>query len=128
MRAAATKVTTDRPVRIGSVPIGSGRAVLIAGPCAVEPDYVETAQLVAALGVDVLRGSAFKPRTRPESFQGMGRAGLELIAEARVRTGLPVVTDVLPAEDIAKVAAISDCIQLGSRNIQNTRLPVEAAE
>jgi 3-deoxy-7-phosphoheptulonate synthase len=75
MSAAATTVTTDRPVRIGGVPIGGGRAVLIAGPCAVEPDYVATAEMVAALGVDVLRGSAFKPRTRPDSFQGMGRAG-----------------------------------------------------
>src|SRR5260370_27303370 len=106
MRAAATAVTTDRPVRIGSVPIGSGRAVLIAGPCAVEPDYVETAQLVAALGVDVLRGSAFKPRTRPESFQGMGRAGLELLAEAKIRTGVPVGTEILADEDVSLVAGL----------------------
>src|SRR5260370_6700966 len=106
MRAGGTAVTTDRPVRIGSVPIGSGRAVLIAGPCAVEPDYVATAQLVAALGVDVLRGSAFKPRTRPESFQGMGRAGLALIAEARIRTSVPVVTEDLPAEDVSLVAGL----------------------
>src|SRR5258708_9457191 len=98
MRAAATKAPTDRPVRIGSVPIGSGRAVLIAGPCAVEPDYVETAQLVAALGVDVLRGSAFKPRTRPESFQGMGRAWLERTAEARAHTRIPAIASVLTSD------------------------------
>ena len=128
MRAAATTVTNDRPVRIGSVPVGSDRAVLIAGPCAVEPDYVETARMVAALGVDVLRGSAFKPRTRPESFQGMGRAGLELIAEARVRTGVPVVTEVLTAEDVPLVAAVADCLQIGSRNMQNFRLLVAAGE
>src|SRR5258708_34962820 len=118
MRAAATKAPTDRPVRIGSVPIGSGRAVLIAGPCAVEPDYVETAQLVAALGVDVLRGSAFKPRTRPESFQGMGSAGLELIAEARVRTGVPVATGVLAAEATALVSAVADSLHIGSQTRQ----------
>ncbi len=98
MRAAAATVTNDRTVRIRSVLVGSRRAVLIAGPCAVEPDYVETARMVAALGVDVLRGSTFKPRTRPESFQGLGRAGLELVAEARVRTGVPVVTEVLAVE------------------------------
>jgi 3-deoxy-7-phosphoheptulonate synthase len=124
----ATTVTTDRPVRIGNVPIGTGRAVLIAGPCAVEPDYVETAQRVAALGVDVLRGSAFKPRTRPDSFQGMGKAGLELVAEARVRTGVPVVTEVLAAEDVSLVAAVADCLQIGSRNMQNFRLLVAAGE
>src|SRR5260370_7589874 len=106
MRVAGTAVTHDWPVRIGSVQIGRRRAVLIAGPCAVEPDYVETAQLVAALGVDVLRGSAFKPRTRPESFQGMGRAGLELIAEARIRTAVPVWPEVLPPEAFSLFAAL----------------------
>jgi 3-deoxy-7-phosphoheptulonate synthase len=102
--------------------------VLIAGPCAVEPDYVETAERLRLLGVDILRGCAFKPRTRPDSFQGMGAAGLELVGEARRRTGLPVVTEVVAEDAVAIVAAVADCLQIGSRNMQNFRLLVRAGE
>jgi 3-deoxy-7-phosphoheptulonate synthase len=132
MSAAApsllNKSTDKSTVRIGNVPIGSVRPVLIAGPCAVEPDYVEVAEQLRLLGVDVLRGCAFKPRTRPESFQGMGATGLELVAEARNRTGLPVVTEVMAPEDVPMVAMVADCLQVGSRNMQNFRLLVAAGE
>lgn len=111
-----------RAVRVGPLAFGGGRPIVIAGPCAVEPDYVETAVQLAALGVPMLRGGAFKPRTRPESFQGLGEKGLRLLAEARAVTGLPAVTEVLTAEEVPLVAAHVDCLQIGSRNMQNFRL------
>jgi len=117
---------SQQTVRLGTVAVGGSRAVMIAGPCAVEPDYVETATRLAALGVDVLRGCAFKPRTRPESFQGMGLAGLELVAEARQKTGVPVITEVLAPEEVPLVGRVADCLQIGSRNMQNFRLLVAA--
>ncbi len=126
--AVEATITNDRTVRVGTVPVGGNRPILIAGPCAVEPDYVEAAERLAALGVDVLRGCVFKPRTRPDSFQGMGEAGLELVARARTRTGLPVVTEVMTPEEIPMVAARVDCLQVGSRNMQNFRLLVAAGE
>lgn len=128
MSAALLSLLNKSTVRIGDVPVGRARPVLIAGPCAVEPDYVETADRLRLLGVDILRGCAFKPRTRPDSFQGMGAAGLELVAEARRRTGLPVVTEVVAEDEVAIVAAVADCLQIGSRNMQNFRLLVRAGE
>jgi 3-deoxy-7-phosphoheptulonate synthase len=128
MQAAIDIQATDGAVRIGRVAVGGRRPVLIAGPCAVEPDYVETALALQALGVDLMRGCIHKPRTRPESFQGMGEAGIELLAEAKVRTGIPVVTEVMAPEDIPAVQGIADCLQIGSRNMQNFRLLVAAGE
>ncbi len=128
MQAVEATLTNNRTIRLGTVVVGGTRPVLIAGPCAVEPDYVDAAQRLAALGVDVLRGCVFKPRTRPESFQGMGEAGLELVARARELTGLPVVTEVLTPEEIPLVAGVADCLQVGSRNMQNFRLLVAAGE
>jgi 3-deoxy-7-phosphoheptulonate synthase len=128
MSAAVLSVFNKSIVRISDVPVGSTRPVLIAGPCAVEPDYVETAERLRLLGVDILRGCAFKPRTRPDSFQGMGAAGLELVGEARRVTRLPVVTEVMAPEDVPLVAAVADCLQIGSRNMQNFRLLVTAGE
>ncbi len=117
-----------RRVRVGDIVVGDSRPILIAGPCAVEPDYVETAQRLARLGVDILRGCAFKPRTHPDSFQGMGRAGLQLVRQAREATGRPIVTEVLSPEEVPLVAAVADCLQIGSRNMQNFRLLVAAGE
>lgn len=128
MSAAVLSLLKKTTVRIGDVAVGSARPVLIAGPCAVEPDYVETAERLQMLGVDILRGCTFKPRTRPDSFQGMGSAGLELVGEARRRTGLPVVTEVLAEDEVALVAAVADCLQIGSRNMQNFRLLVRAGQ
>jgi len=128
MAATVSTLLKVKAVPIGEVLVGAARPVLIAGPCAVEPDYVEAADRLRLLGVDVLRGCAFKPRTRPDSFQGMGVAGLELVAEAHRRTGLPVVTEVMAPEDVPMVAAVADCLQVGSRNMQNFRLLVAAGE
>ena len=122
------KQTRGRSVRVGDIWVGGSRPILIAGPCAVEPDYVETASQLAQLGVDLLRGCTFKPRTHPDSFQGMGIAGLDLVRKARQQTGRPVVTEVLAPEDVPLVARVADCLQIGSRNMQNFRLLVTAGE
>jgi 3-deoxy-7-phosphoheptulonate synthase len=111
-----------RLVRVGPLTFGGPRPVVIAGPCAVEPDYLDTARQLAVRGAPMLRGGAFKPRTRPDSFQGLGKAGLTLLAQARQLTGLPAVTEVLTPEDVPLVAAHVDCLQIGSRNMQNFRL------
>ncbi|NPV90646.1 MAG: 3-deoxy-7-phosphoheptulonate synthase [Firmicutes bacterium] len=95
--------------------------MVIAGPCAVEDrgQLLETAAAVAEAGAVGLRGGAYKPRTSPYSFQGLGEKGLELLAEARERTGLMVVTESTSLENLARVAQVADIIQIGSRNMQN---------
>ncbi len=101
--------------------IGGDRFVVMAGPCAVESreQLLAAAEAVAGAGAVVLRGGAFKPRTSPDSFQGLGPAGLELLSEAARLTGLPVVTEVLDPRDVALVAAHAAILQVGSRNMQN---------
>jgi 3-deoxy-7-phosphoheptulonate synthase len=108
-------------VRVGNVTIGDGRPVIMAGPCSVESreQLLMTARHVAAKGCHILRGGAFKPRTSPYSFQGLGVQGLEILAEARAVTGLPVVTEVMATEDVALVAQYADMLQIGARNMQN---------
>lgn len=103
---------------------GPGRFLVIAGPCAVESrkQVLATARAVAAAGADLLRGGAFKPRTRPESFQGLGKAGLELLTEASLETGLPIVTEVMDPRDVELVARHAALLQVGSRNMQNFAL------
>lgn len=109
-------------VSIGSMRVGAGDPVVIAGPCSVELGYVEQAALVAATGVDALRACVFKPRTRADAFQGMGLDALPLLAEARRRTGLPLISEVLSAEDAEAIAGHVDAYQVGARNMQNVRL------
>jgi 3-deoxy-7-phosphoheptulonate synthase len=109
-------------VGIGRLRIGTGVPVVIAGPCSVELNYPEHAVRIAAQGVDALRACVFKPRTRPGSFQGLGRAALPLLAEARARTGLPLVSEVLSAEDAESLGDHVDAFQVGARNMQNIRL------
>jgi len=91
-----------RPVRVGSATFGGGTPTVIAGPCAVESreQTLEVAAAVRAAGADALRGGAFKPRTSPYDFRGLEREGLEILAEARDATGLPIVTEVLDVRDI----------------------------
>lgn len=103
------------------VQIGGDHFALIAGPCAVETrEQLDTvADAVAGAGAAALRGGAFKPRTSPQSFQGLGGPGLELLAAASRRTGLPVVTEVLDPRDVALVAGSAAVLQIGSRNMQN---------
>jgi 3-deoxy-7-phosphoheptulonate synthase len=114
----------DTIVSIGGVPVGGARVVVIAGPCAVESreQTLTIAKEVKARGADLLRGGAYKPRTSPYSFQGLGEEGLRILAEARDATGLPVVTEVLDTGTVELVAAWADCLQIGARNMQNFEL------
>jgi 3-deoxy-7-phosphoheptulonate synthase len=95
--------------------------VVIAGPCSVEDasSYLETARALRAAGVDGLRGGVFKPRTFPYDFQGLGREGLKILADAREETGLPVVTEIMDPRDVDLGCEYTDMIQIGSRNMQN---------
>lgn len=108
-------------VKVGSVELGGGAFVTIAGPCAVEGEeqMLKAAAAAKAAGADVLRGGAFKPRTSPYSFQGLGEEGLKLLGRARDATGLPVVTEVVDVRHLEMVCRYADMIQIGARNMQN---------
>jgi 3-deoxy-7-phosphoheptulonate synthase len=114
----------DTVVRVGPVEIGNGRLVNVAGPCSVdtEENVIETARAVKAAGAHMLRGGAFKPRSSPYAFRGHGEKGLNILAQARAETGLPIVTEVMDARDVELVARYADVLQLGSRNMQNFAL------
>jgi 3-deoxy-7-phosphoheptulonate synthase len=103
------------------IAIGAGQPVLIAGPCAVESreQTLEVARAVAAAGAQLLRGGAWKPRTSPYSFQGLGSRGLEILAEARAATGLPIVTEALDPRHVEEVGRVADVVQIGARSMQN---------
>jgi len=111
-------------VKVGTVDIGARKLVIIAGPCSVEgrEQLLEVARAAKQLGVSLLRGGVFKPRTSPYEFQGLGEEGLRLLAEAREETGLPVVTEVLEPEKVELVAKYADMLQIGARNVQNFSL------
>jgi len=106
------------------VGLGRKEVVVMAGPCAVESreQILDVAAQVSEMGATVLRGGAFKPRTSPYSFQGLGEKGLEHLAEAREQTGLAIVTEAVDAESAAQVAEYADIVQIGARNMQNYRL------
>jgi len=112
------------------VPIGPDTFTFIAGPCAVETPQqtLEAAQMAQSAGATILRGGAFKPRTSPYAFQGLGVAGLEILADVRETTGLPVVTEVVDARDVAVVAEYADMLQIGTRNMANFGLLQAAGE
>jgi 3-deoxy-7-phosphoheptulonate synthase len=114
----------DTVVHAGPVSVGGGGFTVIAGPCSVEnPEQMLcTARWAQRYGAAILRGGAYKPRTSPYSFQGLGREGLELLAQARRLTGLPIVTEVMDTSDIDLVAEYADVIQVGARNVQNFSL------
>jgi len=109
---------------LDGVRIGGDEIVMIAGPCSVESrsQLLETAMAVREAGAHALRGGAFKPRTSPYSFQGLGEEGLELLAEARELTGMPVVTEVMAPEQIPLITRYADVLQVGARNMQNYAL------
>ncbi len=109
---------------VGDLQIGGDAIVIMAGPCAVESrtQLLEVAQAVKEAGAQVLRGGAYKPRTSPYTFQGLGEEGLEILAEARELTGLPIVTEVTSPELVPLVAKYSDILQIGARNMQNFAL------
>jgi len=108
-------------VDVNGVKIGGDRVIIMAGPCSVESreQVLEAAIVVKAGGAQILRGGAFKPRTLPYSFQGLGEEGLQLLAEARKETGLPIVTEVMDADKVELVASYADILQIGTRNMQN---------
>ena len=116
-------------VSVGGAEIGRGFTV-IAGPCSVESTQqtLETARAVKDAGADLLRGGAFKPRTSPYSFQGLGLEGLKILATAREETGLPVVTEVIDPRDVCWVAEYADVLQIGARNMQNFSLLNEVGQ
>lgn len=111
-------------IRIGDVAIGDGSLTIIAGPCAVESETqaLTIANQVKQAGADLFRGGAFKPRTSPYSFQGLGKEGLEILAKVRETTGMPVVTEVMDYENFDLVEEYADVIQIGARNMQNYSL------
>jgi 3-deoxy-7-phosphoheptulonate synthase len=118
---------TGAAVRVGPVAFGDGSFPVVAGPCAVEGREVllEIASAARDAGARMLRGGAFKPRTSPYTFQGLGEAGLEALREAGDRTGLPVVTEVVDPRDVPLVGRYADMLQVGSRNMQNFALLAE---
>ena len=116
-------------VKIGDVHIGTG-FVVIAGPCSVESEeqMLRTAKKVKEAGADLLRGGAFKPRTSPYSFQGLGLKGLQILEKAKKHTGLPIVTEVLDPRDVSWVCEFADVLQIGTRNMQNFPLLKEVGK
>ena len=111
-------------IKVGEAIIGGPEPVIMAGPCSVEDEdqMVSTAKAVKAAGARILRGGAFKPRTSPYSFRGMGVEGLELLKTAKQETGLPIITEVMAIEDLDTVAKYADILQIGARNMQNYNL------
>ncbi|CAG0936791.1 3-deoxy-7-phosphoheptulonate synthase / chorismate mutase [Thermoflexales bacterium] len=114
----------SKVVSIGSIEIGNGQAVFMGGPCAVESEeqVEQTAQWLSQLGVSILRGGAFKPRTSPHSFQGLGRDGLDMLVRAARRYGLATVSEIMDPRDLDYFIERVDILQIGARNMQNTPL------
>lgn len=114
----------DTVVLVNGLAVGGSKFVVMAGPCAVEgrEELLEAAGAVREAGAHMLRGGAFKPRTSPYSFQGLGEQGLRILAEARRETGLPVVTEVMTPEQVPLVTTYADVLQVGARNMQNYSL------
>jgi 3-deoxy-7-phosphoheptulonate synthase len=111
-------------IKLNGLEVGGGEFVVMAGPCAVESEkqIMETAEAVAAAGARVLRGGAFKPRTSPYDFQGLEHEGLKLLRQAKLATGLSIVTEVMSDREVDLVAEYADCLQVGARNMQNFAL------
>lgn len=117
-------------VNVDGVEIGGDKFCLMAGPCSVESEeqLLSTAVAVKAAGATILRGGAYKPRTSPYEFQGLGKEGLRLLGLAKKQTGLKIVTEVLSERDVEHVAEVADILQIGARNAQNYQLLIEAAK
>ena len=126
----AVRETTHRTI-INVANLAFGRDfVVIAGPCSIESELqiMETARAVKASGADMLRGGAFKPRTSPYAFQGLGLQGLKLLAKAGQEIGLPIITEVIDPRDVSWVAEFADVLQIGTRNMQNFSLLKEVGQ
>jgi 3-deoxy-7-phosphoheptulonate synthase len=128
-KLASTQTRLEEPsvFEIGGRKVGGDHFALIAGPCTVESrdQTLDTARMVKAGGGSMFRGGAYKPRTSPYAFQGLGRAGLRILAEAKEETGLPIVTELMDARDLEAVVEVADVIQVGARNMQNYALLTE---
>jgi 3-deoxy-7-phosphoheptulonate synthase len=111
-------------VKVGPTPVGRGTFTIIAGPCAVESfeQAMISTKAAKTAGATILRGDVYKPRTSPYSFQGLGERGLEVLAECRKETGLPIVVEVVDVSQVEHVTEIADCIRVGTRNAQNFEL------
>ena len=111
-------------VKIGGVEVGGSEVIVMSGPCSVEnrDQITGIAKAIKAAGAKILRGGAFKPRTSPYSFQGLGADGLKLLAEAREATGLPIITEIMDTKDLEVIEQYADCLQVGARNMQNFSL------
>jgi len=114
----------DTIISVNGLKIGTSEVIVMAGPCAVESreQVLKAAEAVKKSGAKILRGGAFKPRTSPYSFQGLGEKGLEILAAAKEKTGLPIVTEVLEPADVSLVSQYADILQIGARNMQNFAL------
>ncbi len=114
-------------LEIGPAKVGGEHFALIAGPCTIESreQTLQTARVVRDAGANMFRGGAYKPRTSPYSFQGLGQEGLKLLAEAKAETGLPVVTELMDMRDLDSVLEVADVVQIGARNMQNYPLLAE---
>ncbi len=123
LKLVARETQTGTVVKVADVEIGHD-FIVIAGPCSVESEkqILDTAWAVKAAGADMLRGGAFKPRTSPYSFQGLGIQGLKILIKAKQETGLPIVTEVVDPRDVSWVAEFADVLQIGTRNMQNFSL------
>lgn len=111
-------------VKVGDVVVGGPKIVIMSGPCSVEnrEQITSIARDIKKAGASILRGGAFKPRTSPYAFQGLGVDGLKLLAEARAETGLPVITEIMDTKDLEVIEQYADCLQIGARNMQNFSL------
>jgi len=129
LKLVARETKARTVVNVSGVEIGRD-FVVIAGPCSVESEtqLLETARAVKAAGADMLRGGAFKPRTSPYAFQGLGIQGLKILEKARQETGLPIVTEVVDPRDVSWVAEFADVLQIGTRNMQNYSLLKEVGK
>ena len=117
-------------VKVGTTAVGRDTFTIIAGPCAVESEEQATIATRAAkvAGATILRGDVYKPRTSPYSFQGMGERGLEILAECRRDTGLPIIVEVVDVSHVEHIAGVADCIRIGTRNAQNFELLKEVGQ
>lgn len=129
IKLAALNGNARTIVRVGDVRVGQGFTIM-AGPCSVESEEqtLETAHAVKKAGADMLRGGAFKPRTSPYAFQGLGLRGLKILEKAREETGLPIITEVTDTKDVSWVNEYADVLQVGTRNMQNFALLKEVGK
>jgi 3-deoxy-7-phosphoheptulonate synthase len=130
MHWAPDKAKDCAPIQVGNHAVGAGELTIIAGPCAIEEEEraLRIAERVGATGADLFRGGAYKPRTSPYAFQGLGADALPILEQVRNQTGLGIITEVLDARDVERVSQVADMLQVGSRNMHNYSLLKELGQ